>query len=383
VNITGMMGRFLSPLDTRKPTQMSASEAQITANRRNSQLSTGPKTEEGKERSRRNALKHGLTGDSVVLPDDEAAEVASRFLELQKELLPSGISSRLLLRRFASMSVRLEKCERLDTSVYAKRIRHADDDFVDNRMTQVEALVLRLAYDPMTTARRLQNTPEGIDWLIAHWGVLMVDLMNRERHTWTHNHWSRMDNLLGHPPDSFRQTRPHALTEALSGFSANINPSEIEGLNELEQIEWARAELVKIIDGEVARLEGVKESLDPWKIEQDRLEAADRCLFDLQPAMDRVRKYEAATERAMYRAMKEFRQLEAELKANKMANGGKELASSEPKPNAEDELAEVVAHSAPRTLPLSAQIPEAIHFPAKRTLDDAPRSLSYPGNVIR
>jgi len=54
------------------------------------------------------------------------------------------------------------------------------------------------------------------------------------------------------------------------------------------------------------------------KIEQDRLEASDRCLFDLQPAMAQVRKYEAATERAMYKAMKEFRQLEAELKATQI-----------------------------------------------------------------
>src|SRR3984957_4285275 len=140
---------------------MPASEAQIAANRRNSALSTGPKTDEGKARSRRNALKHGLTGEGVALPDEDAAEVASRFQELQEELLPSGISSRLLLRRFAYMSVRLERCERLDTAVYSKRIRHADEDFLDHRMTQVEDLVARMAFDPMTTSRRLQNTPEG------------------------------------------------------------------------------------------------------------------------------------------------------------------------------------------------------------------------------
>src|SRR5882724_3293162 len=193
---------------------MPASQAQISANRRNSQLSTGPKTEEGKAHSRRNALKHGLTAEGVALPDEDAAEVASRFQELQEELQPSGISSRLLLRRFASMSVRLERCERLDTAIYSKRVRHADEDFLDHRMTQVEALVARLAYDPMTTARRLQHTPEGIDWLIGHWGELRSDLMNGERKTWTLNHWSRMERLLGNPEGSVRQSRPHALTEA-------------------------------------------------------------------------------------------------------------------------------------------------------------------------
>jgi hypothetical protein len=37
------------------------SERVTQANRRNAQASTGPRTAEGKERSRKNALKHGLT----------------------------------------------------------------------------------------------------------------------------------------------------------------------------------------------------------------------------------------------------------------------------------------------------------------------------------
>ena len=359
---------------------MPATEAQITANRRNSALSTGPKTPQGKECSRRNALKHGLTGEGVALPDEDAAEVALRFQELQEELKPNGISSRLLIRRFAYMTVRLERCERLDTAVYSKRIRHADEDFLDHRMTQVEALVLRLPYDPMTTSRRLQATPEGVDWLIGHWGELREDLMNRERNAWMLNHCGEMERLLGRPEVNFRLTRSHALTQALGGFSSNINPSEIEGLNDHEQIEWARAELARMIDDEVARLEDVKAALDPSLIEQDRLEASARCLFDLQPAMAQVRKYEAATERAMYKALKEFRQLEADMKATQIVLPEEGLASFEPEATCDEELAETVAHSAPQTPPPSTQIPESIHFPAKRNLDTAPNFFGYQSN---
>jgi len=39
---------------------------QIEANRRNARLSSGPITEEGKKRSRQNALRHGLTAETVI-----------------------------------------------------------------------------------------------------------------------------------------------------------------------------------------------------------------------------------------------------------------------------------------------------------------------------
>jgi hypothetical protein len=39
---------------------------QIEANRRNAHKSTGPKTEAGKEASRRNGVRHGLTAETVI-----------------------------------------------------------------------------------------------------------------------------------------------------------------------------------------------------------------------------------------------------------------------------------------------------------------------------
>src|SRR5262249_3274660 len=46
--------------------QVMTSLKQIEANRRNAMNSTGPRTETGKEQSRRNAVRHGLTAETVV-----------------------------------------------------------------------------------------------------------------------------------------------------------------------------------------------------------------------------------------------------------------------------------------------------------------------------
>src|SRR5947208_2775003 len=48
-----------------------STDKQIQANRRNALKSTGPKSEKGKEQSRMNALRHGLTAEQAVLPHED------------------------------------------------------------------------------------------------------------------------------------------------------------------------------------------------------------------------------------------------------------------------------------------------------------------------
>ena len=108
---------------------MPATEAQIAANRKNAGRSCGPKTPEGKDASRGNALKHGLTAVKLF-PEHEAAEVERRTLAFVEELDPSGEVGVVLARHAARMSVRMERCAEHEKAMLTGRVRRALDEFV-------------------------------------------------------------------------------------------------------------------------------------------------------------------------------------------------------------------------------------------------------------
>jgi hypothetical protein len=100
------------------------SNARAEASRRNGAKSRGPKTAEGKARSSRNALKHGLRAEKYsVLPDEDAAEFAALEAALTDELAPEGVLQSILVGRIARAVWRLERAEQLEVELFEWRRR--------------------------------------------------------------------------------------------------------------------------------------------------------------------------------------------------------------------------------------------------------------------
>jgi hypothetical protein len=93
--------------------------AQIAANQKNAQLSTGPTSETGKAKSSVNAVKTGLTGRTVLLPNEDALLYETHVSQFMKSHAPLGDDERNLVQSLADTEWRLLRIPALEMGVYA------------------------------------------------------------------------------------------------------------------------------------------------------------------------------------------------------------------------------------------------------------------------
>ncbi len=175
---------------------MIVSEARREANRRNTLLSTGPRTEAGKDRSRRNALTHGLSAAVVRLPEDEPAALPGAEPD-RGPADPVADWPAWLAEQVAVIASRLRRCDRLDRRHRARVARRAESHWDDDRRLEAEFLGSGLARDPAAVARSLRMSPHGCDWMIERW-ALLARAADREG-TWTAEQRALAFDLLGRP----------------------------------------------------------------------------------------------------------------------------------------------------------------------------------------
>jgi hypothetical protein len=100
------------------------SSRQIEANRSNARNSTGPITEEGKQRSRCNAVRHGLTAETVIgaLEDAEDYKAFEEAITADYDA-PSAVERELVLR-LASLLWRLRRATAMETGLFEIQAEH-------------------------------------------------------------------------------------------------------------------------------------------------------------------------------------------------------------------------------------------------------------------
>ncbi len=89
-----------------------STDAQIAANRLNSQLSTGPTSPTGKATSSLNAVKTGLTGRTVLLSSEDAAAYSAHVVRFEAQWQPATDPERSLVQALADTEWRLLRIPR-------------------------------------------------------------------------------------------------------------------------------------------------------------------------------------------------------------------------------------------------------------------------------
>src|ERR1700759_1737614 len=91
---------------------------QIEANRRNARLSTGPNTEEGKRSSRRNAVRHGLTAETVIDALEDADDYAAFQMAVTSDYDAQSAVERELVLRLTSLLWGLRRATAIETGLF-------------------------------------------------------------------------------------------------------------------------------------------------------------------------------------------------------------------------------------------------------------------------
>jgi len=90
----------------------------LEANRRNALRSTGPRTEDGKQRSRVNALRHGLTAETVVGSLEDAEDYKAFEAAIIADYEAETAVARELVLRLASLLWRLRRANAIEADLF-------------------------------------------------------------------------------------------------------------------------------------------------------------------------------------------------------------------------------------------------------------------------
>jgi hypothetical protein len=176
-----------------------ASELQILANRRNACKSSGPRTEQGKRRSRRNALRHGLTAETIIDGLEDPDEYRRFGAAIYAEFAPRTAFDETLVSRLVSLLWRLRRAAAIENGLlqiqcdilHERRMRGQAETPTD----RLELIAKLLTGTPRTT-ENANNCPDGHTTNGVHKAPVADPLrLDRQRHFDLARCFLRLTNL--------------------------------------------------------------------------------------------------------------------------------------------------------------------------------------------
>ena len=361
-------------------------------NRRNAQKSTGPRTPEGKERSRLNAVKHGLSATIPVLPGEDPDAFRHRLETWADALAPGDVVEQFLVEQAATASWKIERADRVEAARLAAAVRDADAERQAGRREEADRLgqvllgrdglapdpdlaqeVLQIL-DPGVQARpdadgrdplrsildRLESCAEGCAWLLARWAELRAPL---ERDLdWNEDQLVEAVRLSGRQPLNMTPEGWNDYMESrFFGDVEEPGPGDDEDLDEEQQIALdaaieaqveaedrrrltqqlvevlpdseavARAALLGVVERASGRLTALAAAHEArW--EAEAVERAERMSFDTGPEDERLWRYQFGCGRSLRRTLDTLLKLRREDRGAGRGARGKTIGPARRRP---------------------------------------------------
>jgi hypothetical protein len=392
---------------------MATSQKRIDANRRNCLLSRGATTAAGREKSKMNALTHGLTAETDVVLGEDARDFAHLVEGWVVDLNPTNRVENSLVRHAARACWRLTRATHVQNARLTLHIENAATRELDEAL-RLGRLLFRDARgptelygvgaydnkgprtswsgiaddpdDPGRLVRLLEATPGGLRWLEERWRELLAILVQNK--VWQSHHKFKALRLLGKQPLNAADVRVVAeifvaswaidprRDSAYAELKSELNDEEYDAFVTRVRAQWtdmlnagdpeeARRVLVSIVERAIERLAGIAAVLLE-RAEGDLALTTASQSFDNSREGDLLRRYETSESRMMLRTLSEFAKLrKANLAAGdfgRRAEGGR-LRAEDP-PMDDDPI------PVPQSSPVSDPIDPAITTGSRSTIEN-------------
>jgi hypothetical protein len=276
---------------------------QIEANRKNALRSTGPTTPEGKQASRRNALKHGLRAKELVIPGlEDPAEYEALLSELCDDWQPEGHTEIHLVEQLAQDEWRLRRARRAELGEIRSQISGSAASDIEDEIERAFQLPL------MGLSKILRKSTVGFAYL--RYAVEMALDELESRGTVSKKTCEYLDRVFGEGRDSPSTIVRVGILGEMPAWLKDDSDSNDELAPMLEKGERDRKAAAR------ERLELTLEDLvrqdrKLHKQERANLEIArQRLSIPQSPALEGIQRYETAIKRDMYRAMDQLDRLQ-------------------------------------------------------------------------
>ena len=132
----------------------------IEANRRNSRKSTGPKTDAGKRSSRCNAVRHGLTAETVIGALEDTEDYKAFEATITADYDAQSAVERELVLRLASLLWRLRRATTIETGLFGIQADHLSNFRMTRQISPASREIVYALFN--ANSDRRQTAPHGL-----------------------------------------------------------------------------------------------------------------------------------------------------------------------------------------------------------------------------